>query len=118
MGLPDNQLDAWIETALQTKGGTSPQQKQRAWERISQRVKHQSILPELEVPEHNTLWQRAMIYSSLAWQWVTTIAADEGQYERARQTRYMMRCVLPLHDSRMPTQMIEPLRLNFMSPVF
>ncbi len=119
MGLPDNQLDAWIESALQAGTAIPPHQKQIVLEQIIQQARHQTTLPPLMLPvENQRFLRRAMHFSCQIWQWMATFAVDESQYERARQNRHLIRFAAPVRDGRMPTHMIEPLRLNFMSPVF
>lgn len=119
MGLPDNQLDAWIESALQSGTTLSSHRKQLALEQIIQQARHQTALPPmLATAESQSIFRRVIAYSCEFWQWMATFAVDESQYERARQCRHLIRYSPSVANGRMPTQMIEPLRFNFMSPVF
>jgi hypothetical protein len=110
MGLPDNQLDSLIETALQQGGNISPQQKQLAWERLSQKAMGQSVLPPLPAWDKRVR-DRLFEVGGGFWQWFSNFAIEEDRYERARINRYMMRYHGMRHTGELAMQFLEPLRM-------
>jgi hypothetical protein len=117
MDMRDRQLDEWISSAVHYKTTLSPQDKKRAWEKVSRRTAHQRMLPPLttEAPPKRYLgaWLRAA--SRLAWTRMTDLMTDETNYQRAHQNRYVMRYGGPARDGRLVLQVVNPMGFNFLS---
>jgi hypothetical protein len=112
MGLPDNNLDTWIEIALQPGTNVTPQQKQLAWERLSQKAMEQVMLPVELLCEEKTYATRFWEASGIFWRWFSTFAVEEERYERARMNRHMMRYQYMSVNGEMGIQFLAPLRIG------
>jgi hypothetical protein len=112
MDLPDNNLDAWIEVSLQPGKNISPQQKQIAWERLSEKVMQQTVLPAALLVEEKTyatlFWERSTIF----WRWFSAFVVEEERYERAHRNRHMMRYQYFKPNGELAIQFLTPLRLS------
>jgi hypothetical protein len=112
MALPDNYLDAFIEAALQQGSNVSAQQKQIAWERLSQKASEQIILPAtLTTPEKRFMTRLADV-GGACWRQFTSFATEEDRYERARYNRNMLRYSGMSHTGEISIQFLEPLRMS------
>ena len=112
MDLPDDNLDTWIEIALQPGRNVSPQQKQLAWERLSQKAMEQAMLPAELLYEEKTVATRFWEASGILWRWLSTFAVEEERYERARRNRHMMRYQYMSANGDMTIQFFAPLRFS------
>lgn len=116
MVMPDTEFDALIKASLQQ--GITPQQKQLAWERLSVAVTQQEMLPPLEIMDNLSFAERATLTSGSMWRWFYAFLADEALYERARRSRYAVRYYGLPHSGQLSFQMMEPMRLSILNPVF
>jgi len=112
MDLPDKNLDAWIEVSLQTGTSVSQQQKQFAWERLSQKAMEQTLLPAALTSEEKSYVTRFWEASGVFWRWFSAFAVEEERYERARRNRYLMRYQYISPNGEMAIQFLSPLRLS------
>jgi hypothetical protein len=112
MDLPDNKLDSWIEIALQPGTNVTPQQKQFAWERLSQKVVTQVMLPAELLCEEKTYAARLWDISYVFWRWFSAFAIEEERYERARHNRHMMRYQYMSVNGEVAMQFLAPLRFS------
>jgi hypothetical protein len=112
MDLPDKKLDAWVEVSLQTGMSISPQQKQFAWERLSQQAMEQAILPAAMTLEEKSYLARFWEASSIVWRRFSAFAIEEERYERARRNRHLMRYQYISPNGEMAIQFLSPLRLS------
>ncbi|MEO8607049.1 MAG: hypothetical protein ABI690_04175 [Chloroflexota bacterium] len=112
MDLPGNSLDAWIEGALQPGTSVSPQQKQIAWERLSQKAMEQVMLPAQLLVEEKPYAIRLWEATSVLWRLFSAFAVEEERYERARQNRHMMRYQYIGVNGELAIQFLAPLRFS------
>ena len=112
MDLPDNNLDTWIEIAIQPGTSVTPQQKQLAWERLSQKAMEQAVLPAHLLCEEKTYATRLWEASSVLWRLFSAFAVEEERYERARHNRHMMRYQYISANGEMAIQFLAPLRFS------
>jgi hypothetical protein len=112
MDLPDNSLDAWIDLSLQPGTNISPQQKQIAWERLSEKAIQQTILPAALLTEEKTYGTRFWEASALLWRLLSAFATEEDRYERAHQNRHQMRYQYFKPNGELALQFLSPLRLS------
>jgi hypothetical protein len=112
MDLPDNNLDTWIEVALQPGTTVTPHQKQLAWERLNQRVMEQAILPAELSYEEKSYAIRFREAGGMLWRWLSAFAVEEERYERARQNRHMMRYQYMSLNGDLAIQFLAPLRFS------
>jgi hypothetical protein len=112
MDLPDKNLDAWIEMAVQPAANLTPQQKQYAWERLSQSALQQSILPSTLMLEEKSYAIRLCKAGEVLWRWFAEFAIEEERYERARRNRHLMRYQSISAHGELTIQFLVPLRLS------
>jgi hypothetical protein len=112
MDLPDNNLDAWIEVSLQPGKNISPQQKQIAWERLSEKVRQQTVLPVVLLVEEKTYATRFWEGSTILWRLFSAFVVEEDRYERAHRNRHMMRYQYFKPNGELAIQFLSPLRLS------
>jgi hypothetical protein len=112
MDLPDKKLDAWIEVSLQTGTSVTPQQKQFAWERLSQQAMVQTILPVALTLDEKSYVARFWEVSGVFWRRFSAFAIEEERYERARRNRHLMRYQYISPNGEMAIQFLSPLRLS------
>jgi len=112
MDLPDKNLDAWIEIAIQPEVCITAQQKQLAWERLSQRAMQQTMLPTVFRLEERTSVMRVRAAGEVMWRWFSTFLTEEEPYERARRNRHMMRYQSFSANSEFGIQFLVPMRLS------
>lgn len=112
MDLPDNNLDAWIEGSLHPGTNISPQQKQIAWERLSQEAMQQTMLPVALLVEEKTYATRFWESSTVLWRLLSAFAVEEERYERAHRNRHLMRYQYFKPNGELALQFLSPLRLS------
>lgn len=120
MDMRDRQLDEWISSAVHYKTTLTPQDKKRAWEKLSRRTTRQRILPALVVEGVHTekryfkdwIWAA----SRFAWARMTYFVTDETNYQRAHHNHHVMRYGGPSRDGRLVLQIVNPMGFNFLSP--
>jgi hypothetical protein len=112
MDLPDNNLDAWIDVSLQPGTNITPQQKQLAWERLSEKAMQQTILPAVLMVEEKPYATRFWEASTVLWRLFSAFATEEDRYERAHQNRHMMRYQYFKPNGELALQFLSPLRLS------
>ena len=112
MALPDNNLDTWIEIALQPGTNVTPQQKQFAWERLSQKAMEQVMLPAEAFCEEKTYSVRLREAGGVLWRWLSALTVEEERYERARHSRHMMRYQYMSVNGEVAIQFLAPLRFS------
>jgi hypothetical protein len=112
MDLPDNNLDAWIDISLQPGTSISPQQKQFAWERLSEKAMQQTILPAALLVEEKSYTTRFWESGLVLWRCLSAFATEEDRYERAHQNRYQMRYQYFKPNGELALQFLSPLRLS------
>lgn len=116
MDMRDKDLDVWISSALQPGTTVSTQRKKRAWEQIRRHAARQRIFAPVEVEEEIGLIRQIFSFGRVFYGWAATMATEEVQYERARQSHYVMRYGGPSCGGRLVLQMVSPIGLHFMSP--
>ena len=112
MDLPDNNVDSWIEIALQPGTNITPQQKQLAWERLSQKAMDQVMLPAEVLCEEKSYAVRLREVSSILWRWLSVLTVEEERYERARHNRHMMPYQYISANGEVAIQFLAPLRFS------
>lgn len=112
MDLPDNNLDAWIEVSLQPGTSITQQQKQLAWERLSQKAMQQTMLPAPSMLEEKTYAIRFYEMGGVLWRWFSAFAIEEERYERAHRNRHLMRYQYFKPNGELAIQFLAPLRLS------
>ena len=112
MVLPDNNLDSWIEVALQPGTSITQQQKQLAWERLSQKAMAQAMLPAALLCEEKTYATRFWEAGGVLWRLFSAFAVEEERYERARQNRHMTRYQYMSVNGELAIQFLAPLRFS------
>jgi hypothetical protein len=112
MDLPDNNLDSWIEIALQPGTIVTQQQKQFAWEQLSQKAMEQVMLPREMLCEEKTYAMRFREAGGTLWRWFSALAVEEERYERARRNRHLMRYQYISANGDMAIQFLAPLRFS------
>ena len=116
MALPDNHLDAFIEAALQRGTNVSAQQKQIAWERLSQKASIQLILPATLTTPEKSFMARLVEIGGVVWRQFSSFAIEEDRYERARHNRNMLRYSGMTRAGEISIQFETPLR-KFFDPI-
>jgi hypothetical protein len=112
MGLPDKQLKVLIKSALKEQVTVTPQQKQLAWDRLSEKVKEQSILPAKLTAAEQTLPARFIDSCGIFWHQFSTFATQEDRYERARLNRSLLKYNGFSDKGEIVLQFLEPLRMT------
>lgn len=112
----DMELDMQIRSALQVGTNVSYPKRNHAWKEIQHKAARQRILAPVEVKERLTFFECARLTGRQLWNWATTLAVDEAQYERAHQNHFMMRYGGPSRDGRLVLQVMNPFGFQYMSP--
>jgi hypothetical protein len=112
MGLPDNQLKVLIKSALKEQSTVTPHQKQLAWNRLSEKVKEQSILPAKLTTAEQTLPARILNSCGVFWHQFSTFATQEDRYERARLKRSLLKYNGFSDKGDIVFQFLEPVRMT------
>jgi len=116
MDMQDKELDAWISAALRPDTSVSAHKKSQIWKQISSQAAQQTILMPTAAEEKVELSERILLMSRAFYAWVTSMMADETQYERARQSHYAFRYGGPSRDGRLVLQFMNPMGFNLLSP--
>jgi hypothetical protein len=116
MDMQDKELDTWISATLQSDTMVSARRKNQAWEQVRRQAAQQRILADLPEKEKTGVWQKFAAFSRVVCAWTATLATEESQFERARQSHYLIRYGGPSRDGRLVLHFVNPMGFSLMSP--